>query len=56
MNKDKRIAELEQENASLKEKNRFLRKQNKELWSRVQNNIIANVAKEMTECTRGASG
>ena len=50
MNKDKRIAELEQENASLKEKNRFLRKQNKELWSRVQNNIIANVAKEMTGC------
>ena len=47
MNKDKRIAELEQENASLKEKNRFLRKQNKELWKRVQNNIIANTAKEL---------
>ena len=50
MNKDKRIAELEQENASLKEKNRFLRKQNKELWKRVQNNIIADVAKEMSGC------
>ena len=50
MNKDKRIAELERENASLKEKNRFLRKQNKELWKRVQNNIIADVAKEMSGC------
>ena len=51
MNKDKRIAKLEVEIDSLKEKNRFLRKQNKELWSRVQNNIIANVAREMTGCT-----
>ena len=51
MNKDKRIAKLEVEIASLKEKNRFLRKQNKELWSRVQNNIIANAAREMTGCT-----
>lgn len=50
MNKDKRIAQLEAENASLKEKNRFLRKQNKKLWKRVQNNIIANIAKEMTGC------
>ena len=50
MNKDKRIAKLEVEIASLKEKNRFLRKQNKELWKRAQNNIIANVAKEMTGC------
>ena len=56
MNRDKRIEKLEAENASLKEKNRFLRKQNKELWKRVQNTIIANVAKEMTGCTRGASG
>ena len=56
MNKDKRIAELEQENASLKEKNRFLRKQNKELWKRVQNNIIADVAREMTGCTQGVNG
>ena len=47
MNKDKRIANLEAENASLKEKNRFLRKQNKELWNRVLNNIIANTAKEL---------
>ena len=47
MNKDKRIEELEAENASLKEKNRFLRKQNKELWNRVQNTIIANTAKEL---------
>jgi len=47
VNKDKRIAELEQENASLKEKNRFLRKQNKELWKRVQNNVLANTAKEL---------
>lgn len=50
MNKDKRIAQLEAENDSLKEKNRFLRKQNKKLWKRVQNNIIANIAKEMTGC------
>lgn len=50
MNKDKRIAELEAENASLKEKNRFLWKRNKELWNMVKNNIIANVAKEMTGC------
>ena len=47
MNKDKRIANLEAENASLKEKNRFLRKQNKELWNRVLNNMIANTAKEL---------
>ena len=52
MNKDKRIAKLEVENASLKEKNRFLRKQNKELWKRVQNTIIANIAKEMTGCQK----
>ena len=47
MNKDKRIEELEAENASLKEKNQFLRKQNKELWKRVQNNVLANTAKEL---------
>ena len=55
MNKDKRIAELEAENASLKEKNRFLRKQNKELWKRVQNTITANIAREVSGCTQGVS-
>jgi len=56
MNKDKRIAQLEAENASLKEKNRFLRKQNKELWKRVQNNIIANTAKELKHGSDGYAG
>ena len=56
MNKDKRIAKLEAENASLKEKNRFLRKQNKELWNRVSNNIIANTAKELRHGSDGYAG
>ena len=56
MNKDKRIEELEAENASLKEKNRFLRKQNKELWNKVQSNIIANTAKELKHGSDGYAG
>ena len=63
MNKDKLIAELEQENASLKEKNRFLQKQNtelwkqnKELWSRIRSNVLANTAKELRHGSDGYAG
>ena len=50
MTKEQEIKKLKMHNKLLKEKLKFLRKQNKELWNRVQNNIIANVAREMTEC------
>ena len=56
MNKDNRIEELEQENASLKEKNRFLRKQNKELWNKVKSNIVANTVKELQHGSDGYAG
>ena len=50
MTKEQEIEKLKRHNKLLKEKLKFLRKQNKELWKRVQNNIIANVAREMSGC------
>lgn len=56
MNKDKRIAELEAENTSLKEKNRFLQKQNRELQHRLDAIALNAMAKEMSGCTTGMNG
>ena len=50
MTKEHEIEKLKRHNKLLKEKLKFLRKQNKELWNRVQNNIVANVAREMSGC------
>jgi len=50
MTKEQEIEKLKRHNKLLKEKLKFLRKQNKELWKRVQNTIIANVAREMSGC------
>ena len=50
MTKEQEVEKLKRHNKLLKEKLKFLRKQNKELWKRVKNNIIADVAKEMTGC------
>ena len=50
MKKEQEIEKLKRHNKLLKEKLKFLRKQNKELWKRVQNNIIADVAREISGC------
>ena len=50
MIKEQEIEKLKRHNKLLKEKLKFLRKQNKELWKRVQNNIIADVAREISGC------
>ena len=50
MTKEQEIEKLKKHNKLLKEKLKFLRKQNRKLWSRVQNNIIADVAREISGC------
>ena len=50
MTEEQEIEKLKRHNKKKKKKLKFLRKQNKELWKRVQNNIIADVAREMSGC------
>ena len=47
---EQEIKKLKRHNKLLKEKLKFLRKQNKELWKRIRSNALANIAKEMTGC------
>ena len=56
MNKEQEIEKLKMHNKLLKEKLKFLQKQNRELQHRLDAIALNAVAKEMTGCTQGVSG
>jgi len=56
MKKKQEIEKLKRHNKLLKEKLKFLQKQNRELQHKLDAIALNAIAKEMTGCTQGANG
>ena len=56
MNKEQEIEKLKRHNKLLKEKLKFLKKQNRELQHKLDAIALNAIAKEMSGCTTGMNG